>query len=138
GNLCFESASVALRPRIPPESFDVDDEQVRPRTHLPQGIIMALVALVAISVLGVFLGGACEQVVHQMGVHAAIAGWIMGLMTSLPEMITFFAVYSTSKKGGTLHKLDDTQEALDNLTSSNMSNMGIIYPLGLLVFLLAG
>ena len=31
---------------------------------------------------------------------------------------------------------NDTQEALDNLTGSNMSNVGVVYPVGLLVFLL--
>ena len=67
----------------------------------------------------------------------ALAGWILGFVTSIPEMVTFFAVYATSKREGKLQDLNDTQEALDNLTSSNMSNVGIIYPIGLLAFLLA-
>ena len=103
---------------------------------VPLGLILAVTALTLIAVAGVFLGGATEQVVEQLGVHPAIAGWILGLMTSLPEMVTFFAVYATARKEGKLAGLEDTQEALDNLAASNMANTGLIYPVGLAIFLL--
>ena len=78
-----------------------------------------------------------EEVVNQLGVHPAIAGWMLGLVTSLPEMVTFFAIYAQARKKGTSHLGEDTQEALDNLAASNMTNTGLIYPLGLAVFLLS-
>ena len=49
---------------------------------------------------------------------------------------SFFAVYQASKASGRLDELADTQEALDNLTSSNMANVGVVYPAGLAAFLL--
>jgi len=101
------------------------------------GLIMTVTALVSIAVAGVFLGSSTEEVVNQMGIHPAVAGWILGLMTSLPEMVTFFTVYATSKREGKLDQLEDTQEALDNLTASNMANVGLIYPLGLAAYLVA-
>ena len=97
-------------------------------------LIMTISALVCIAIAGVFLGSSTEEVVNQMGIHPAIAGWILGLMTSLPEMVTFFAVYATAKREGKLELLEDTQEALDNLAASNMANAGLIYPLGLAAF----
>lgn len=105
--------------------------------NLPFGIILGLTALVAIGVAGVFLGDATAEVVETMGVRPAIAGWILGVVTSIPEMVSFFAVYATSKREEKLHELNDTQEVLDNLTSSNMSNVGIVYPMGLLAYLVA-
>ena len=105
--------------------------------NLPFGLILASTALVLIAVTGFFLGGAAERVVNELQVHAAVAGWILGLMTSLPEMISFFGVYAASKKAGELKGLADTQEALDNLTSSNMANVGLVYPSGLAAYLLA-
>ena len=84
-----------------------------------------------------FLGDATADVVEQLGVHPAIAGWILGVVTSIPEMVSFFAVYGAAKREGKLRGLNDTQEALDNLTSSHMANVGIAYPMGLLAFLLA-
>ena len=74
--------------------------------------------------------------VNKIRVHPAIAGWILGVVTSLPEMVTFFAIYSLAKKEGRSHLKEDTQEALDNLAASNMANTGLIYPLGLTVYLL--
>jgi Ca2+/Na+ antiporter len=104
--------------------------------NLPFGLILGLTALVAIIVAGVFLGDATATVVRQMGIHPTVAGWILGIVTSIPEMVTFFAVYEVSRSEGRLHELNDTQEALDNLTGSNMANVGVVYPLGLFAFLL--
>lgn len=101
------------------------------------GLILVVTALTLVAVVGVFLGWATEDVVNAMGVHPAVAGWILGFCTSLPEMVTFFAVYSAATKEGTAELLEDTQEALDNLASSNMANAGLIYPIGLAVFLIA-
>ena len=100
-------------------------------------MILATTALVAIAVAGMFLGGATADVVEQLGVHPAVAGWILGVVTSIPEMVSFFAVYATAAREGKLRNLDDTQEALDNLTGSNMANVGVVYPIGLLAFLVA-
>lgn len=105
--------------------------------NLPLGIILMITVLVAIVVVGTFLGDATAAVVNEMNLRPALAGWILGFATSIPEMITFFAVYGAAKKEGKLDGLDDTQEALDNLTGSNMSNLGFVYPVGLAVYLVA-
>ena len=101
------------------------------------GLILSVSALVAVAIAGGFLGDATATVVEQLGIHPAIAGWILGTVTSIPELVSFFAVYAAAKRAGKLHDLHDTQEVLDNLTSSNMANVGIVYPLGLLTYLLA-
>lgn len=118
-----------------PGSIDssVDDDAVG---SLPFGLILGLSALIAIGIVGVFLGNATADVVEQLGIRPAIAGWILGVVTSIPEMVTFFAVYAAAHREKRSQSLNDTQEALDNLTGSNMANAGIIYPLGLLAYLL--
>jgi Ca2+/Na+ antiporter len=103
---------------------------------LPFGLILGLSALIAITIAGMFLGGATADVVERLGIRPAIAGWILGVITSIPEMVSFFSIYSAAKREGRQRDLNDTQEALDNLTGSNMANVGIVYPIGLLVFLL--
>ena len=102
---------------------------------LPFGIILLLSALAAITIAGVFLGNATAEVVEHLGVHPALAGWLLGFATSIPEMVTFFAIYAAARREGKLRSLEDTQESLDNLTGSNMSNVGVVYPLGLAAFL---
>lgn len=103
---------------------------------LPFGIILGLSALIAISIAGIFLGSATAAVVEQLGVRPVIAGWILGLVTSIPEMVSFFSIYALARREGKLQGLNDTQETLDNLTGSNMANVGVVYPLGLLAFLI--
>jgi len=103
---------------------------------LPFGLIILSAALTAIVIAGFFLGNATADVVETIGLHPAIAGWILGLTTSIPEMISFFSVYGTAAKEGKLQNLNDTQEALDNITGSNMANVGVVYPIGLAAFLI--
>ena len=119
------------------QSESVSEEDVQATGNLPVGLILGISSLVAIAIAGTFLGESTGVVVQKLGVHPAIAGWILGVVTSIPEMVSFFAVYAAAKEEGKLDSLDDTQEALDNLTGSNMANVGVVYPIGLLVFLLA-
>jgi Ca2+/Na+ antiporter len=113
------------------------DGKLGQRHSLAKGLGFTLVSLVCVALMGSLLGNATADVIEQFGIHPAVAGWILGTVTSLPEMVTFFAVYLTSRRQGTLHLLDDTQEVLDNLTGSNMANVGVVYPAGLLTFLIA-
>ena len=48
-------------------------------------------------------------------------------------MSSFFAVFAGHKRRGTLHLAHDTQETLDALIASNMGNLGIILPIGVVV-----
>ena len=100
------------------------------------GLLYIIGSIATISVAGSFLGTSAGAIVNEMGIPVFCVGWLLGLITSLPELTTFFKVYSAAKKKGSLGGTDDTQEVLDNLTGSNMSNVGIIYPIALLTFLL--
>ncbi len=83
--------------------------------------------------LGEMLGRVAETIVYQLAVPEAVVGWLLGVITSLPEMTTFFVVFAAGRR----RKGDaDCQQNLDNLCASNMSNLGLVYPLGILVFLL--
>ena len=100
------------------------------------GLILTATALVTLAIAGFFLGGATENVVNRIGISPAIAGLILGFTSSLPEAITFFSVYASARAAGKLGSLADTQEVLDNLTASNMANVGLVYPVGLLIYLI--
>ena len=100
------------------------------------GLVFIVGSLALIALAGDFLGSATRDVVHQMQIPAVAVGWILGLVTSLPEAVTFFLVFSTDRDGGAGDRRSQMQELLDNLAASNMSNSGLIYPLGLAVFLL--
>lgn len=117
-----------------PEEVETEDAAVG---SLPFGLIIGISALIAIAIAGVFLGAATASVVEDIGVRPEIAGWILGVVTSIPELVSFFAIYAASSRAGKSQSLNDTQEALDNLTGSNMANVSIVYPFGLAAYLLA-
>ena len=109
----------------PEEDEALSDSAVR-------GIILIVVGLLGVIVLGEFLGEVAESIVHSLNVPEWAVGWMLGFLTSLPEMTSFFALFKAGQNSSTD---DDCQEALDNLAASNMSNLGLIYPLGILMFL---
>lgn len=118
----------------PPEVVEPSSDEAA--GSLRVGIALGLTSLAGIAVAGIFLGNATAAVVEELGIHPAVAGWILGLVTSVPELVSFFTIYATARRRKLHEGLDDTQEALDNLTGSNMANVGIVYPMGLLAFLL--
>jgi Ca2+/Na+ antiporter len=123
--------------RVSPDAISDSESEKAAVGSLPFGIILGICALIAIAIAGIFLGDATAKVVDQMGVSPEVAGWILGVVTSIPELVSFFAIYAASKRAGKSHSLNDTQEALDNLTGSNMANVSIVYPIGLAAYLLA-
>jgi len=97
-----------------------------------KGLGLTLLGLVGIVVLGSFIGDVAEALVLLLGIPQWAVGWCLGIVTSLPELTTFAATFGDSR----LRAGDkDCQRGLDNLAASNMSNVGIVYPLGIFVFL---
>jgi len=101
-----------------------------------KGLAFCVVSIGLIVLAGTFLGSSTRDVVQQMGVPAMAAGWILGLVTSLPEAVTFFEVFSAKRTGESPNPKAQIQELLDNLSASNMSNSGLIYPIGLTIYLI--
>lgn len=113
-------------------------EEVAKTKVIVGAVSMILAGLGLVVLLGNFLGGTAERVVRTMGIPQVGVGWILGVATSLPELTSFFSIYGVAKKKGRLGSHYDTQEALDNLAASNMSNLGLVYPIGIILFILAG
>ena len=103
-------------------------------THLGRGIAALVLGIIVVIVAGRFLGSSAAMLVDGLGVPAWAVGWILGFVTSIPELTSFFEIYRLAKVRGQLDGEDDTQEAFDALVASNMSNLGIILPLGYVVF----
>ncbi len=103
-----------------------------------RGVALCAVGVLGIVLAGHYLGQEAEVVVNGLGVPEWAVGWILGFITSLPEMTAFFAVFASARTDDGAAPTDDTdcQENLDSLAASNMANLGVIYPVGVVVFLL--
>ncbi len=110
----------------------------RDTTGRGRGMALAAVGVLGIILAGNYLGQEAKVVVESLGVPQWAVGWILGFITSLPEMTAFFAVFAAARgvDGKAPDDDVDCQENIDGLAASNMSNVGIIYPVGIAVFLL--
>lgn len=98
------------------------------------GALRLLAGVVVVVAAGRMLGASSATLIEQLGTPAWLVGWILGGITSIPEMASFWEVFRLGKLRGWADCVADTQEALDALIASNMCNMGIILPAGCLVY----
>ena len=121
-----------------PDGPPLDPGEGIPSAHTQLDHRAALVLLLAGSVLltiaGHRLGNSAELLIETIRLPAWLVGCCLGLVTSLPELTSFFELYGRSTGEGETRRLDATQANLDTLVSSNMANIGLIYPLGLAAF----
>lgn len=101
-----------------------------------RGFIKLFLGLLAIVASGWKLGSVAEELILTLGIAPWIIGWILGFVSSIPEMSGFFEVYRRHHREESLKGLRDTQEVLDSLVASNMGNLCLILPLGILVMIL--
>ena len=120
------------------EGQPLDQGDEIPADYTQHSHRMALALLMTGSIVliiaGHRLGNSAELLIETIQLPAWLVGCCLGLVTSIPELTSFFDLYGRSKGQGETHKLDATQANLDTLVSSNMANIGLIYPLGLVVF----
>ena len=80
-----------------------------------------------------WLGITLENLCNQFGISQIIIGILLGFITSIPELITFFESQSHYKK----QKNDDilgVVEATNNLLTSNILNLFLIQSVGILIY----
>jgi Ca2+/Na+ antiporter len=103
---------------------------------LAGGSVYLMLGIAAVLVAGKLLGHSAGALIRQLNVPAWAVGWILGLVTSVCELASFIEIYRIHKPVDNPDHIKDTQEALDALVASNVSNLGLILPIGLLVYLL--
>ncbi|MCI8444752.1 MAG: hypothetical protein HFJ37_06395 [Clostridia bacterium] len=92
-----------------------------------------LVSGVLLFVVGNLLGNTLENLCNQFQISQTIIGILLGFITSIPELITFFEAQKHYKK----QKSDDilgVVEATNNLLTSNLLNLFVIQSIGILIY----
>jgi Ca2+/Na+ antiporter len=112
-----------------------DDVKVlhgRERTiRLSMNAAVIISGLAGLYFLGNALGGVITELGTTYGVPAIVIGGVVGIVTSLPEMTTFFASYAAHKS---VKVNRGSEEVMHNLLASNVSNLLIIQNVGLILF----
>lgn len=93
--------------------------------------IILLFSTVILFIIGELLGNTLENLCNVFNVSQIIIGILLGFITSLPELITFFESqkYHKSSKD----KMLGVVEATNNLLTSNILNLFLIQTIGILI-----
>lgn len=95
-----------------------------------------IVGLLAVGLLlfiiGNMLSSTLENLCNIFGISQGLIGVILGFMTSMPELITFFESQKHHKK--TKNEEAGVVEATSNLLTSNMMNLFIIQTIGIAIY----
>ena len=94
-------------------------------------VLVLIVTGVLLFIIGEMLGDTLENLCNLFGVSEVVVGILLGFVTSLPELITFFEAQRHYKK------VDDDMlgvvEATNNLLTSNILNLFAIQTVGILI-----
>lgn len=113
---------------------EIEEEREEQKKNPKKVLIYAVVLIVTgilLFVIGELLGNTLENLCNLFGVSEVIVGILLGFVTSLPELITFFEAQRHYKKVN-----DDmlgVVEATNNLLTSNILNLFAIQTVGILI-----
>ena len=111
------------------------EEEKNEQKKNPKKVMVYVLALIITGILlfiiGELLGDTLENLCNLFGVSEVIVGILLGFVTSLPELITFFEAQRHYRK------VDDDMlgvvEATNNLLTSNILNLFAIQTIGILI-----
>lgn len=95
-------------------------------------ILILLLVGIALYFIGNKLGVVLENLCERFGVKEFIIGILLGFITSIPELITFFESQKHYKAND--NSMSGVTEATNNLLISNILNLFIIQSIGILIF----
>lgn len=96
-------------------------------------IVYLILTSVSLYLIGNELGNTLEQLAKIFKISENILGILLGFITSMPELITFFESQKHYKEQKE-NKLLGVIEATNNLLTSNMLNLFIIQNVGIIIF----
>ena len=115
------------------EKNEKEDKRKRgDRKNVIKNIIILLITGILLFVIGNLLGSNLENLCIRFNIPELIIGIVLGIVTSIPELITFIESQKHHKKQN--NELLGVVEATNNLLMSNILNLFIIQSIGVIIF----
>ncbi len=113
------------------EEEDILDENVK-STKKYVYILIIILSGILLYIIGNALGDVLENLSELFGIAEFILGILLGMITSIPELITFFESQKHYREKES-NKFLGVIEATNNLLSSNMINLFLIQSIGIMI-----
>ena len=115
--------------------FNKDEgKEIKGKRNIKRTIIYSsilMVTVITIYVIGDLLGNTLEKLCNIFSVPQFLIGILLGFITSIPELITFFESQKYNKKEK--DEMLGVVEATNNLLTSNILNLFVIQTIGILI-----
>lgn len=116
--------------------YEIEKEEQRElknRNKLALYILLLIITGILLFVVGNLLGNTLESLCNRFEISQTIIGILLGFITSIPELITFFESQRHYKKDDSDNLLG-VVEATNNLFTSNIMNLFVIQTIGILIY----
>lgn len=116
----------------------IEKEELLEKGNTRKTVIYILILIgtgILLYVIGELLGDTLNNLCNQFNISQVIIGILLGFITSIPELITFFEAqkhYKTMNSDDMLGVV----EATNNLLTSNVLNLFIIQTIGVLIYVI--
>lgn len=116
------------------KQIEVEGEKEKGNTRKTILYIIILIGTgILLYVIGELLGDTLNNLCNQFNISQIIIGALLGFITSIPELITFFEAqkhYKVQKQ----NKMLGVVEATNNLLTSNILNLFVIQSIGIIIY----
>lgn len=113
-----------------------EERQVKGNTRKTALYIIVLIGTgILLYLIGELLGDTLNNLCNQFNISQTIIGILLGVMTSIPELITFFEAQQHYKTHNKEYMLG-VVEATNNLLTSNVLNLFIIQSIGIIIYII--
>ena len=97
-------------------------------------VIYLFLTGILLFVVGNLLGDTLESLCNIFNISQTIIGILLGFITSIPELITFFEAQKHYKKNKEKNDILGVVEATNNLLTSNILNLFVIQSIGIIIY----
>lgn len=111
-----------------------EKQENKSKKNISKYLIIILFAGILLFVVGELLGNVLEKLAIFFNISEILIGILLGFVTSIPELITFFESQKHYKDSE--DKMLGVVEATNNLFASNTLNLYIIQCIGILIYVL--
>jgi len=111
-----------------------DRWEINNKRKVAKNVIILLISGVLLFIIGNLLGNNLEKLCIRFNIPEFAIGIVLGFVTSLPELITFFESQKHHK--GSNNDMLGVVEATNNLLTSNILNFFIIQSIGIIIFVI--
>ena len=108
-----------------------EKEKKNNKKGLVKNILVLIIVGIYLFLVGELLGNTLENLCKNFNISETIIGIMLGIITSIPELITFFESQKHHKKEN--NDIEGVIEATNNLLTSNALNLFVIQTIGILI-----